>query len=147
MTSIDRVVTLEKVTGTGVQIRALYEILIKRTHNISNTAHPLLEEHIKFVKNHPYRVWYLIKANSNYIGSVYLMENNCVGINLIVDFDPFPNIVKKIIKKHKPLKEIKSVRPPYFYINVAPNNKEIENQLMRLNARKIQSTFILTATE
>jgi hypothetical protein len=72
------------------------------------------------------------------------MENNCVGINLITNFDLFPNIVKTILKKHKPLKEIKSVRPPYFYINIAPDNEEGEAQLMKLHAQKIQSTFILT---
>jgi len=146
MTLIDSTVTLEKVTVTDDQIRALYDILIKRTHNISATTSPSIEEHIKFVQNHPYRIWYLVKVNSDYIGSAYLMENNCVGINLIRNYDLFPNIVKTILKKHKPLKEIKSVRPPYFYINIAPDNEEVETQLMKLQAQKIQSTFILTST-
>jgi hypothetical protein len=144
MILIDSTFTLEKITGTDDQIRALYDILIIRTHNISNTKSPSIEEHIKFAQNHPYRIWYLVKVNSNYIGSAYLMENNCVGINLITNFDLFPNIVKTILKKHKPLKEIKSVRPPYFYINIAPDNEEGEAQLMKLHAQKIQSTFILT---
>ena len=146
MTLIDNTITLEKVTGTDDQIRALYDILIKRTYNISNTTSTTIEEHIKFTQNHPYRIWYLVKANSDYIGSAYLMENNCVGINLITNFELFPIIVNKILKKHKPLEEIKSVRPPYFYINIAPENKQIEAQLIKLDAQKIQSTFILTST-
>lgn len=145
-TLIDSPVNLEKVTGTEDQIRALYDILIKRTHNISNTTSPSIEEHIKFVQNHPYRIWYLVKTNSDYIGSVYLMENNCVGINLIRNIDLFQNIVKTILEKHKPLKEIKSVRPSYFYINITPDNEEIQTQLMKLHAQKIQSTFIITST-
>lgn len=138
--------TLEKITGTGNQIRALYKILVKRTHNISNTSPPSLNEHIKFVNNHPYRIWYLVKVNSDYLGSVYLMKNNCVGINLITNFDLFPNIVETILKKHKPLREIKSVRPPYFYINIAPDNEKVEAQLVKINAKKLQSTFTLTLT-
>jgi hypothetical protein len=146
MTFIDNAITLEKVTGADDQIRALYDILIKRTYNISNKTLPSIEEHIKFTQNHPYRTWYLVKDDSDYIGSAYLMKNNCVGINLIKNFELFPNIVNKILKKHKPLKEVKSVRPSYFYINIAPENEQIEAQLMKLNAQKIQSTFILTPT-
>jgi len=146
MTFIDNTITLEKVTGADDQIRALYDILIRRTYNISNKTLPSIEEHIKFTQNHPYRTWYLVKDDSDYIGSAYLMKNNCVGINLIKNFELFPNIVNKILKKHKPLKEVKSVRPSYFYINIAPENEQIEAQLMKLNAQKIQSTFILTPT-
>ena len=135
---------LEKFTGKDCQIQALYEIIIERTHNISNTTPPSIKEHIKFTLNHPYRIWYLVKVGFNYVGSAYLMENNCVGINLIDNFDLFPNVVEEILKKHKPLKEIKSVRPPYFYINIAPGNRKIKSQLRKLQARKIQSTFILS---
>lgn len=146
MALIDGVVNLEKVTGTQGQILALYEILNNRTHNISNTTSPSIKEHIKFVRNHPYRFWYLAKVNSDCIGSVYLMENNCVGVNLVKNTDLFPNVLNIILKNHKPLKEIKSVRPPYFYINIAPDNEEIRNQLIKLNAQEIQSTFILVST-
>ena len=72
------------------------------------------------------------------------MKNNCIGINLISDIHLFPTVVKLILKTHKPLKEIKSVRPSYFYINIAPDNIEIEDQLAKINAPKIQSTFILS---
>ncbi len=143
---MDNAITLVKITGTEDQILALYDILIKRTHNISNTTAPTIEEHKKFAQNNPYRIWYLVKANSDYIGTAYLMENNCVGINLITNFDLFPTIVNRILKKHKPLNEIKSVRPPYFYINISPENEQVEAQLVKLNAQKIQSTFILTPT-
>jgi hypothetical protein len=139
-------ITLEKIIGTDNQIRELYNILIKRNHNISNKSSTSLKEHIKFVKNHPYRSWYLIKTNSDYIGSAYLAKNNCVGINLVMNFDLFPIILKSLLKKYRPLREIKSVRPSYFYINIAPSNKEIEAELVKLNAPKIQSSFILTSS-
>ena len=136
-------ITLEKVIGDESQIKVLYQLLKNRKYNISNTSLPTINSHSKFVKNHPYRAWYLIKSNENYIGSTYVMESNCIGISLASDFSNFPKIVELISKKHKPLKEIKSVRPSNFYINIAPNNKEIESQLNKLGAKKIQSSFSL----
>lgn len=138
---------LEKVIGTNDQVETLFNILIKRTHNISNKVLPSLTEHLEFVRNHPYRAWYLIKTNSSYIGTAYLTKTNCVGVSLVSNVDLFSNVVQMILKKHKPLKEIKSIRPSYFYINIAPDNKEVEYQLVKLNAEKIQSTFILLATK
>ena len=69
------------------------------------------------------------------------MTNNCIGISLDEDVSNFPKVVELISKKHKPLREIKSVRPSNFYINIAPNNVEIESQLIKLGAKKIQSTY------
>ncbi len=146
MSRAENKVELEKIIGTDCQINKLYDLVKKRTHNISSKGAPLKDEHIKFVQNHPYRAWYLIKVECNYIGSVYLLKNNCVGVNLVSDFDVFPEVVQLVLKKYKPLREIKSVRPSYFYINISPDNKEIEHELFKLNARKIQSTFILNET-
>lgn len=136
-------ITLEKIIGDESQIKILYDLLKNREHNISNTSLPTINSHIKFVKNHPYRAWYLIKSKGNYIGSTYVMESNCIGISLASDVSNFPKIVELISNKHKPLKEIKSVRPSNFYINIAPNNKKIESQLNKLGAKKIQSTYSL----
>jgi hypothetical protein len=136
-------ITLEKIIGDENQIKVLYQLLKNRKHNISNTSLPTIISHIKFVKNHPYRAWYLIKSNGNYIGSTYVHESNCIGISLVSDFSNFPIIVELISKKNKPLKEIKSVRPSNFYINIAPNNKKIESQLNKMGANKIQSTYSL----
>ena len=136
-------ITLEKIIGHENQIKVLFQLLKNREHNISNTSLPTINSHIKFVKNHPYRAWYLIKLNGIYIGSVYVMESNCIGISLIYDVSNFSQIVEIISKKHKPLKEIKSVRPSNFYINIAPNNKKIESQLNKLGAKKIQLTYSL----
>ena len=127
--------------GDENQINVLFQLLKKRKYNISNTSLPTINSHIEFVKNHPYRAWYLIKSDGIYIGTTYVMKNNCIGISLIDDVSTFPQVVKLISKKHKPLKEIKSVRPSNFYINIAPNNILIESQLINLGAIKIQSSY------
>ena len=138
-----KTITLEKVIGDEGQIKVLFYLLKNRKNNISNTTLPTINSHFKFVKNHPYRAWYLIKSNGIYIGSTYVMESNCIGISLIYDASNFSQVVELISKKHKPLKEIKSVRPPNFYINIAPNNIKIESQLIKIGAKKIQLTYSL----
>ena len=134
-------ITLEKIIGNENQIKVLFHLLKNRKNNISNTSLPTINSHVKFVKNHPYRAWYLIKSNAVYIGSTYVMDNNCIGISLIYDASNFSQVVELILKKHKPLKEIKSVRPSNFHLNIAPNNIEIESQLIKLGAKKIQLTY------
>ena len=134
-------ITLEKIIGTESQIKILFFLLKKRKNNISNTTLPTINSHIKFVKNHPYRAWYLIKSNGIYIGSTYVMESNCIGISLIYEASNFSQVVELISKKHKPLKEIKSVRPSNFHLNIAPNNFKVESQLIKMGAKKIQLTY------
>ena len=140
---ISTTIKLEKIIGNESQIKVLFQLLKNRRHNISNTSLPTLDCHIKFVRSHPYRAWYLVKLNGIYIGSAYVMENNCIGISIIDDYSNIPQILELIVKKHRPLRQIKSVRPPNFYINIAPNDKAMESQLIEMGAIKIQSTYSL----
>lgn len=134
---------LERIVGSKKQVSVLFQLLKQREHNISNTSIPSFADHSEFVKGHPYRAWYLIKLNELYVGSVYVMKNNCIGISMTDSTSFFPQIINAISKKYRPLKEIKSVRPPFFYINIAPNNTQIESQLLQIGATKIQSTYTL----
>ena len=135
---------LEKIVGSKSQIEALYDILTKRKFNISSTFLPSFIEHKKFVVNHPYRFWYLIKVNSEYVGTSYILDSNCLGISL-TDYEDsiFSDLVSFMIKKHKPLKEMKSVRPPFFFINISPLNHKMHRQLKLLGANNIQVTYSL----
>ena len=79
--------------------------MLKRIHNISNVEIPTFEEHCEFVSSHPYLFWYIVRnRNGEAIGDVYIMETNCVGINLI---SPSPRNIKAVIeyikKNHNPL--------------------------------------------
>ena len=136
-------VIFEKVVGNKKQIFILFQFLENREHNISNIKLPTYNSHIKFVKNHPYRAWFLIKSKEIYIGSIYVMDSNCISIFLIDYSLCLSQIIEKICKKYKPLKEIKSVRPANFYINIATNNTKFESQMNKIGAIKIQSTYSL----
>ena len=52
---------LIKVKRTVEDATLLFEILKKRTHTISHKSLPTFQEHKKFVLNHPYRVWFIVK--------------------------------------------------------------------------------------
>lgn len=143
----ETLIKFEKINGTESQRKTLYQLLKDREYNISNINIPTTKEHDQFVKNHPYRSWYLVRVNAIYVGSAYVTKNNCIGINVRCDKPIVGEIIEFIFKKHKPLKEIKSLRPPYFYINVAPNNKKLQSQLTKLGAVKIQSTYSLSQTQ
>lgn len=132
----------ERINGSHNQVQMLYDLFLSRQHHISANPNTEFQAHKEFVKNHPYRVWYIIRENGSVQGTVYLGYNNNIGINLSTEFLPeVDQIIRWVTTNHKPLEEIRSVRPPYFYVNVpASNSLQIES-LKKAGYRKIQETF------
>ena len=64
--------------------------------------------------------------------SIDLDENN---------YDKYEYIISSLTKKFKPLKEVKSIRNSNFYIRINPNNKDLENKLIKLGFILIEKTF------
>ena len=62
--------------------RFLYDLLLQRNSNvnISHKIMPTYEEHIKFVRSQPYSKWYIIEIDGERVGSIYLTNQNEVGI-------------------------------------------------------------------
>lgn len=144
--SAKKIIELEKIVGNEVQTQVLYSLLKKRKFNISNTRIPKFSDHVKFVMGHPYRVWYLVKVNEKYIGTTYILKNNTIGVSI----EPHEKkyliaLLELMLKKHKPLKEIKSVRPPYFYVNCAPKNLQLIMALEASGFKEIQRTYLINA--
>lgn len=104
----------------------LYEMLKTRKHNISHNEMPDYEEHLKFCKNNPYRYWFIIFKNNSPIGTFYITNDNCVGLNLIKDdIKIYQAILNYIIIHMKPLPPVPSVVPKNFYCNISPSNKTL----------------------
>jgi len=61
-------------------INLLYDLLKSREYSISHKSLPKFETHESFVKNHPYREWFLILHGDEFIGSVYVTNDNIIGI-------------------------------------------------------------------
>ena len=86
-------ISLIEITNSENHISETYRLLKLRTSTISHKHQPTLEEHKKFVINHPYRFWFLVKESDEYIGSVYLKHDNSIGLNITVNFRDLTKVV------------------------------------------------------
>src|SRR5712692_8060176 len=73
-------VSLKDVTDADIQF--LYDLLQERDPraNISHKKMPTFEEHTKFVTSQPYAKWYVIYRGNQKAGSIYLTNQNEIGI-------------------------------------------------------------------
>lgn len=135
-------ISFEEIMGTDEQIEILYNHLKNRNYIISNKLIPRFQDHITFVKNHPYRYWAMILEDGCFIGTLYFQKDNSIGLNII---EPSLRIVSEVLsyirQKFKPLTEVKSRVPPYFYINVSYDNEKLSKILLQLEAMPIQISY------
>lgn len=135
-------VILSQVTGTEEEIKSLYLLLEKRTFSISHDKMPDFHTHQEFVKSHPYRDWLLVKRDGEIIGSVYLTEENAVGINLLtIESDIFYQIIQQLKSNYEPLPAKPSVRPDFFYVNAAAENSALKLALADIGAKHTQNSY------
>lgn len=128
--------------GNEDHIKKLFYFLNKRKFNISNTKKTDYKNHLNFVKNNPYRNWFLIEYKSNYIGSIYVLFNNGIGIDIDEsNYNLIEDILDIFISIVKPLREVPSLRTSNFHINIPPENKKLIKVISNLGAIKTQSTF------
>jgi RimJ/RimL family protein N-acetyltransferase len=141
-TGKNKTISFEKITGTNEQIAALFKLLENRQYTISHDELTSLEQHTDFVQNHPYRNWWMVQSDGQNIGSVYLTNDNAVGINLQTeDSAIFQQVITQVLERNNPLPGDPSVRPDFFYTNVAPGNSALQNALANLGAKYTQKSF------
>lgn len=124
---------------------ALFECLQKRpsAHSISHRALPTFDEHCRFVDSRPYRFWYLIESDGDYIGSVYVTEMNDIGLFMTPGNTPkAPEAIKQVLSTHRPLPAIRSKRIEAFSINVNPGNLDLIQSVEATGGRHVQNTYI-----
>lgn len=138
-------IDLELIKPDSTQVGILFDFLKKRNHKISHAQMPNYDEHRSFVKNNPYVAWYLVKSNESYMGSVYITDQNTIGINIMEEFMPeaISPIISEITKTHHPLPEIKSIRAPKFSVNVSPGNLKLINALQSHGCKLVQLTYTI----
>ena len=139
---IDMIDLLEVNPFQKTHIKFLYELLKKKEFNISHEKLPSFEEHKTFVENNPYRKWYFLLRQKQIMGSIYITNENIIGINIPkAQTDEYFNSIKLILNKMNPLKPIKSVRSKNFCINVNPNNNGLIKALKMLDMELIEQTY------
>ena len=139
---MNRNIRFEKIVGNSSQIFTLFELLKDRTNNISHKSMPKFNDHKKFVKNNPYKVWYLVFHDENSIGTFYIKYDNSVGLKLILQESYIIDLIVKYIKlNYKPENPIASEISSYFYFNVAYANNELIKVLAELKLLPIQISY------
>ena len=126
------------------QIEILYDLLRVRKYSISHTNLPEFNEHKEFVINNPYRVWMLIYQRQIPIGTIYISNDNSIGLSLKTYSEMLMKIIiKQVVKNYKPLPPIKSLRGKNFHININPSNKELISIFENIGLVHLQSTYSL----
>ena len=124
------------------EINFLYQLLLSREFSISHSKSPSIEDHSAFVRDHPYINWCLVLNNKNSIGSVYTGFDNSVGINLFPEFLSYRRLViTKFLEDFVPLPGKASIVRDEFIFNVAVEDLEYQDDLLKCGAIKIQHTY------
>jgi len=136
---------LQLIEPTDKQIEILYDFLRIRNYPISHTNLPEFNEHKEFVINNPYRVWMLIYHRQIPIGTIYISNDNSIGISLKTYSVMLMNsLIKKVVENYKPLPPIKSTRGKNFHININPGDKKFISIIEKIGLVHIQSTYSIS---
>jgi hypothetical protein len=76
---------LVPVSAVAQAAEILWKLLEERPAeaNISHREMPSWSEHCSFVERYPYRSWYLIKAQGEFVGAIYLTRHFEIGISIL----------------------------------------------------------------
>ena len=133
-----------RVSDTPEAIQALFDFFNNRQGGtrISSVGELDFDRHSEFVKNHPYRYWFTIGRHDALLGSLYIRFDNTLSLQM-VDFadEAYEKILQITMQIIAPLDAIPSVRPPHFFINLAPDNKLAAEKLIELGMRQVQHTY------
>ena len=141
---------LEEVNQSDEHKKLLFKVFHQRkdVERISSDPQLVFDDHCKFVENHPYRYWFLVKTESYYIGAVNISYQNSLGIHLFDEYENYlGQLLGKICDTIKPLPGRASVRSGNFTINVSPKNVKLERKLKIFGANCVQKTFQLEKNE
>ena len=125
-----------------IDAKILYDLLKNRKYNISHQQIPTFSQHLKFIKNAPYLHWQIIYNKNKPIGTVYIQNNNSIGLNLNSFKDDWIyQIISYIKNNFTPQAPAPSLIPSYFFINVPVSNKKLIKLLNKLNLENIQVSY------
>ena len=139
---------LDSVIPTPTQIEILYSQLKNRAFNISHGLLPSYETHEKFVINHPYRKWFIVKESEKILGNVYVKYDNSVGLrcDLSITVHQIDEILKTVAATITPSPAQPSVRFGGFFLNVSSENFDLQKKLLSLGLVETERTYVIKKT-
>ncbi len=142
---INKYLVLENIQNSLENIKAAYKLYKTRPkyHYISAKKSLRYIDHIRFVKNNPYRKWFIIKLNEKFIGTIYFTKENFIGYYILDKYIIHTKVIFiKLFNKIKPLPKKLSVNQEKFTINISPKNIKYQNIIKNIGGKIIQKTFI-----
>ncbi len=142
---INKFIVLENIRESLENIKASYTLYKSRPkyHLISASKTLKYLDHVKFVKNNPYRKWFIIKLNKKFIGTIYFTKENSIGYYILDEYINLTKIIfAKTLYKIKPLPEKLSINQKNFTINISSKNKKYQKIIKNIGGKIIQQTFI-----
>lgn len=137
-----RDISFELISNSKSQIKILYRLLLERSYSISHSTPPSFYQHCQFVESKPYKSWYLVFDDKIAIGSFYIKTDNSIGLNLTKHSQEIVSSILFFIEKNfSPHPPAASSIPPYFYINVASQNTELQKILAEMDIVPIQISY------
>ena len=137
--------SLHNIIPTELQTKELYSQLQRRLYQISHKSMPSFEMHERFVKGNPYRAWFIIEIDNEFIGNVYIQFDNSVGLNCEdnITAEQIRKVLDIIGSKFQPLEAINSIRRGSFFLNVSSENLSLQRKLNSLSMMEIQRSYAI----
>ena len=129
---------------TAAQV--LYALLQQRPleSRISHQTMPTYQEHLKFLQACPYRMWFLIRVDGEFIGDIHATENNEIGVFLFHEHRGKgygTHAIKMFMDRHRPLPAVPAVRVQAWLAHVAPENHDGAAFFGKLGFQKVEETY------
>ena len=105
---------------------------------------PTVGEHCAFVRNHPYRRWFIVMLKDEPIGSIYAGYDNSIGVAIISHHRGRgygQEAVRALMRMLRPLPAIASVRRGEWVANIALGNEASERFFSHLGFTKLQVVY------
>mgnify|MGYP001605012207 CR=1 FL=1 len=116
----------------------LYHVLHERApeQSISHKEMPTFDQHRAFVERRPYKFWYLIQVDTEPVGSIYLTEQNEIGVFILKEHRSRGHGTRaiKLLMQTHPQEQ--------FLANINPNNAKSLALFEGLEFRLLQLTMV-----
>jgi len=115
----------------------LFDMLKKRDSrvNISHRTVPTYRNHVKFVLSKPYSKWYIIKYQTQKVGTIYLSKQDEIGLFIKNEF-------QRLCLEKKALQSLIKLNPRDRYLtNINPKNTKSKKFFQKNGFKLIQYTY------
>ena len=135
---------LEKVISHEKQILKLFNSLESRSHFISHKEMPEYSSHEEFVRNNPYRVWYMVNLNNTFVADLYVQNDNSIGLNNFenLEINTIHEVLEKLFIEISPLQAIPSKRFGKFFFRISSSNLILQKKIESLGYFSSEYTYV-----